>query len=99
MQIVITIYTKYESLTNTRITTRKYQINTTRLIFCILQCKMQDTLAKNKNPKNTKRYALDSRFLVSRRKRTKILQKYQNNKYQKQKKKPKNIKKKTRKQC
>lgn len=50
---------------------------------------MQDTLAKNKNPKNTKRYALDSRFLVSRRKRTKILQKYQNNKYQKQKKSPK----------
>lgn len=55
---------------------------------------MQDTLAKNKNPKNTKRYALDSRFLVSRRKRTKILQKYQNNNYQKTKKKPKNIKKK-----
>lgn len=50
---------------------------------------MQDTLAKNKNPKNTKRYALDSRFLVSRRKRTNILQKYQNNKYQKQKKSPK----------
>lgn len=55
---------------------------------------MQNTLAKNKNPKNTKRYALDSRFLVSRRKRTKILQKYQNNNYQKTKKKPKNIKKK-----
>lgn len=60
---------------------------------------MQDTLAKNKNPKNTKRYALDSRFLVSRRKRTKILQKYQNNKYQKQKKKAQKHKKKTRKQC
>lgn len=54
---------------------------------------MQDTLAKNKNPKNTKRYALDSRFLVSRRKRTNILQKYQNNKYQKQKKAQKHKKK------